>query len=418
MTFAARPSLPAEPAARPDRLFFCVQKHAARRLHYDFRLELDGVLKSWAVPKGPSFDPAEKRLAVHVEDHPMEYGTFEGQIPAGEYGGGNVVLWDRGEWIPKEDPHEGYKKGKLKFDLVGEKLRGGWTLARMGGRSGEGGKNWLLLKERDAAARPLAEGDVLEERPESVAGAPSIAEAPKAALPATLSPQLATLADQPPTGPEWAHELWYDGYRAPVRIEKGKARILRGAARIDAGDGRRRTRRGRAPVDAAWLDGEVVVMQPTGDRASRRYRTRCPATMARRSRTSSLDAPFLDGRDLRKPPLVARKQALHALIARRRAGRRPGYADHIDGDGAAFFAQAIQHGVEGIVSKRARRAVREPPDDDVAEGARAAAARVRGSGLTDPAGGRVGLGALLLGVRDGDELSLRDASVRGSATAC
>src|SRR6185503_20327262 len=191
---------------------------------------------------------------------PMEYGTFEGQIPAGEYGAGNVVLWDRGEWIPKEDPNEGYEKGKLKFDLVGQKLRGGWTLARMGGRSGEGGKNWLLLKERDAAARPLAEGDVLEERPESVAGAPSIAEAPKAALPATLSPQLATLADEPPTGPEWVHELKYDGYRALLRIEKGKARILSRSGKdwtqAMAGVARAAA---ELPVDAAWLDGEVVV---------------------------------------------------------------------------------------------------------------------------------------------------------------
>src|SRR5262249_58752941 len=132
--------------------------------------EREGVVKSGAVPKGPSFDPAEKRLAVHVEDHPLEYGTFEGTIPKGEYGAGTVVLWDRGEWIPREDPHEGYRKGKLKFELVGEKLRGGWTLVRMGGRAGGNGKNWLLLKERDAGAGPLAEGHVLDERPERVAG--------------------------------------------------------------------------------------------------------------------------------------------------------------------------------------------------------------------------------------------------------
>src|SRR5689334_15501634 len=203
-------------ARRTHGLFFCVQKHAARRLHYDFRLELDGVLKSWAVPKGPSFDPREKRLAVHVEDHPIEYGTFEGTIPAGEYGAGTVLLWDRGEWIPKEDPHEGYRKGKLKFELVGEKLRGGWTLARMGGRAGEDGKNWLLLKERDAVARPASEGEVVDERPESVAGDRALAEAPKAALPRQLAPQLATLVEEPPEGDDWLHELKYDGYRALV----------------------------------------------------------------------------------------------------------------------------------------------------------------------------------------------------------
>src|SRR5262249_29260194 len=216
---------PAGEAAPGEGRRFVVQRHAARRLHYDFRLELDGVLLSWAVPKGPSFDPGEKRLAVHVEDHPLEYGTFEGSIPAGEYGAGSVLLWDRGEWIPKEEPHEGYKKGKLKFELVGEKLRGGWTLARVGGPSGEGGKNWLLLKERDGVARPLAEGDILDERPESVAGEPSIADAPRARLPAHLSPQLATLTSDAPTGPEWLHELKYDGYRALCRIERGKARL-------------------------------------------------------------------------------------------------------------------------------------------------------------------------------------------------
>src|SRR5215467_4254270 len=125
---------------KPRALRFVIQKHDARRLHYDFRLELEGVLKSWAVPKGPSLDPDEKRLAVHVEDHPLEYGSFEGEIPRGEYGAGTVVVWDRGEWIPREDPERGYREGKLKFELVGEKLRGGWTLARMGGPAGEGGK--------------------------------------------------------------------------------------------------------------------------------------------------------------------------------------------------------------------------------------------------------------------------------------
>src|SRR5262249_7027393 len=130
------------PRAKAGGLAFCIQKHTARRLHYDLPLELDRGLKSWALPKGPSFDPTEQRLAVHVEDHPLEYGSFEGEIPKGEYGAGSVLLWDRGYWIPREDPHEGYRKGKLKFDLVGEKLRGGWTLARMGGRAGEDGKNW------------------------------------------------------------------------------------------------------------------------------------------------------------------------------------------------------------------------------------------------------------------------------------
>src|SRR6186713_2550252 len=145
---------------------FVVQKHEASRLHWDFRLELDGVLKSWAVPKGPSLDPMDKRLAIHVEDHPLEYGDFEGTIPKGEYGGGTVMLWDRGEWTPWEDADEGYKTGKLKFNLAGEKLRGGWMLVRRGGKKADPSeKNWFLIKERDEWAQPAAAGLVTDEAP-------------------------------------------------------------------------------------------------------------------------------------------------------------------------------------------------------------------------------------------------------------
>jgi bifunctional non-homologous end joining protein LigD len=148
---------------------FVVQKHAARRLHYDLRLEMAGVLKSWAVPKGPSLDPAEKRLAVQTEDHPLEYANFEGVIPEGQYGAGTVLVWDRGTWEPIEDPHAGLAKGHLKFRLHGEKLRGGWTLVRIKSRDPrQEGKTWLLIKERDEAARPAAKYDITAARPESV----------------------------------------------------------------------------------------------------------------------------------------------------------------------------------------------------------------------------------------------------------
>src|SRR6187549_3826097 len=140
---------------------FVIQKHAATRLHYDFRLEMEGVLRSWAVPKGPSLDPGEKRLAVHVEDHPLDYGGFEGVIPKGQYGGGTVLLWDRGAWVPEGDPVAAYKKGHLKFRLEGEKLHGGWNLVRMGGRRQEDGPdNWLLIKEKDETAQP-GSGDAI-----------------------------------------------------------------------------------------------------------------------------------------------------------------------------------------------------------------------------------------------------------------
>src|SRR5438128_12292999 len=155
---------------KSKQLHYFIQRHAASRLHYDFRLELEGVLKSWAVPKGPSLDPADKRLAMHVEDHPLAYGTFEGIIPKGGYGGGTVLLWDRGAWEPVGDPHQGYRAGNLKFALKGEKLRGGWALVRIrGGRRGDdSGRSWLLIKERDAEARSGRAANIVELEPRSV----------------------------------------------------------------------------------------------------------------------------------------------------------------------------------------------------------------------------------------------------------
>ncbi len=169
--FRKTPEPTGETGTRPRRrrLLFVIQKHAASRLHYDFRLEVEGVLKSWAVPKGPSLDPKDKRLAVRVEDHPIEYGSFEGIIPQGEYGGITVLLWDRGEWIPEGDPSEGLRRGRLTFRLEGEKLRGLWTLVRLRGSEGEGKTNWLLFKNSDDEARSGGGGGIVTERPESVA---------------------------------------------------------------------------------------------------------------------------------------------------------------------------------------------------------------------------------------------------------
>ncbi len=196
-----------------DGLRFVVQKHDASRLHYDFRLELDGVLKSWAVPKGPSLDPSRKALAVQVEDHPIEYGTFEGIIPKGEYGGGTVLLWDTGTWEPLHDADSGYRSGRLHFTLHGKKLRGEWSLVRMHGKAGDDGKNWLLMKLKDKYA--TGQGDVLADHPKSVKSARSLQQiaaaadqkwnsskrtrktAGSTALPKTGSPQLAVLADAP-----------------------------------------------------------------------------------------------------------------------------------------------------------------------------------------------------------------------------
>ena len=271
-----------EPAGRVGKraakaLSFVIQKHAASHLHYDFRLELDGVLLSWAVPKGPSLSPSDKRLAMHTEDHPLEYGGFEGIIPAKQYGAGTVIVWDRGHWIPKEDPREGYRKGRLKFTLEGEKLHGGWMLVRShgskyGGR--DGNKVWLLIKENDDEAREGADANIVEQRPESLltertledvakektrvwqstksvaanvkagAVAPLKAAAKRTAarkpaaqtatmpegarrapLPAKLAAQLATLVDEAPSGAGWLHEIKYDGYRMLCRVERGRCEI-------------------------------------------------------------------------------------------------------------------------------------------------------------------------------------------------
>ncbi|HEV8481285.1 MAG TPA: DNA polymerase ligase N-terminal domain-containing protein, partial [Candidatus Eisenbacteria bacterium] len=305
---------------------FVIQKHDATRLHYDFRLELDGVLKSWAVPRGPSFDPAQKRLAVETEDHPIEYGKFEGVIPQGQYGGGPVLLWDRGRWRPREDAREGYRKGRLKFDLEGEKLGGGWMLVRMVGPRSEDGKNWLLIKEKDEFAKRGRAAEIVAQRPESVATGRSIEEiaagrpakkkkaaarvrraalrprtrarAPKKSqddagedekagaskrlaparvsvaklpgarresLPARWQPELATLVTAVPPGDQWLHEIKFDGYRVIARVDDGRARLF-------TRSGQDWTDRfipvaeaaARLPARQLLLDGEIVVLRPDG----------------------------------------------------------------------------------------------------------------------------------------------------------
>ncbi len=248
---------------------FVVQKHDATRLHYDFRLALDGLLKSWAVTRGPSLVPGEKRLAVAVEDHPLEYADFEGTIAEGEYGGGSVIVWDRGAWTPIGDPHKGLEKGQLDFELRGQKLRGRWHLVRMRAKPGEKRENWLLIKGDDEFARPAGAADILDERPESVktgrsiedvAGEPAggssktgeikpggggaaaakpssragkraapdpteVEGAAKRAMAGFVEPMLATLAKSPPGGDRWLHEIKFDGYRLEARIEEGRVTL-------------------------------------------------------------------------------------------------------------------------------------------------------------------------------------------------
>ncbi len=224
------------PPGRAHPLTFVVQKHAARRLHYDFRLELDGVLKSWAVPKGPSLVPGDKRLAVEVEDHPLEYASFEGVIPAGEYGGGTVMVWDRGHWTPTGDPREGLRRGKLDLVLDGEKLKGAWHLVRLRPRRAGEKPSWLLMKSKDDAATTKDAPALVDARPESVISGRTLediaaqrervwhsnrrafelgelAGAKKKPMPSAPEPELCTLVDAPPAGDEWLNEIKLDGYR-------------------------------------------------------------------------------------------------------------------------------------------------------------------------------------------------------------
>jgi bifunctional non-homologous end joining protein LigD len=394
--FTRTPEPSGDQAADAAGGLFCIQRHDARRLHYDVRLELDGVLKSWAVPKGPSLDPEEKRLAVHVEDHPLDYGEFEGAIPAGEYGAGDVVLWDIGRWTPIGDARDGYAKGKLKFTLAGRKLRGAWTLARMGGRASEGGKNWLLLKERDAEARESGQGDVLAERPESVNSL--MGDAP---LPERVEPQLAVLADAAPSGDDWLHEIKYDGYRALCRIDHGNVRLFTRAG-LDWTERFHGVAAAAAalPAETALLDGEVVVLTPDGRTSFDALQHELGAVASNALSYVVFDVLHLDGVDLRPLPLEARKVRLADLLRRVPAGGVLRYCDHVVGRGPDFLRHAAAHGLEGVMSKRRDRPHRPGRGDDWRKIRCTQRQEFVVGGFTEGAGARIGFGALLLGVYD------------------
>jgi bifunctional non-homologous end joining protein LigD len=427
-------------AAAP--LSFVVQKHHASRLHYDFRLELNGVLLSWAIPKGPSLDPGKKRLAAHVEDHPIEYGGFEGIIPKGQYGGGTVLLWDRGTWIPEgPDPETAYKKGALKFRLEGEKLHGRWALVRMGGKAAnERHENWLLIKERDDEAEPGSDAKLVEDNPLSVAtgrsmdqialdrdrvwdskvgeiaGEPKPAAnnnnpktngaasrprgARKRAIPDKVLPQLATLVDDPPDGAEWLHEIKYDGYRIIARIEDGEVRLLtrKGldwTAKFPA--------LGRAmaalPVDAALIDGELVALKPDGTTSFADLQDRIARGQTDDLVFYAFDLLYRDGCDLTGAVLEDRKAAL-AEIVPRESGRMLRYSDHQKGRGPDFYTNACRYDLEGIISKRADKPHRPGRSTEWLKIKCLNTDEFVVVGFTDPSGQRIGFGALLLGYYD------------------
>jgi bifunctional non-homologous end joining protein LigD len=415
--FEATPEPAGDEAPSPGGHGFVVQKHAARRLHYDVRLELDGVLLSWAVPKGPSLDPAERRLAVRTENHPIEYGGFEGVIPTGEYGGGTVVVWDRGEWEPIGDPHAGLEGGDLAFVLHGDKLQGRFRLVRTQ-------RDWLLIKGRDEHARPGDADRLVRERPESVLSGRTVEDiardrdrvwhsdcrdaemastlrgARRAALPTFIAPELATRVDRAPEGDGWIHEIKLDGYRILARLADGQARLLTRkrhdwTARLPS--------LARAleqlPFAKAWLDGEIVVLGPRGATDFGALQAALGSDGSEASiRYVVFDLLHLDGWDLRATPLLERKALLERGL--RHAGAREGrirFSDHVRGGGQAFVEHACELGVEGVVCKRADRPYVDRRSKDWLKVKCVAREECVVGGFTEPRGGRGGLGALLLG---------------------
>jgi bifunctional non-homologous end joining protein LigD len=405
---------------------FCIQKHAASRLHHDLRLELDGVLVSWAVPKGPSLDPKVRRLAVRVEDHPIEYGDFEGTIPKGEYGGGTVMLWDTGSWEPVGDARRGLEKGELKFRVAGERLNGGWVLVHTRGKGNDEENQWLLIKERDEEARPgepdpwgpddrsVSTGRTMEEI--AAGEKPRERKAAAGAVPSTVPLTLATLATETPGTGDWLHEIKYDGYRIAARIDGSGVHLFsRSGLDWTARFSGVAKALGALPASGTWLDGEAVVFDERGvsdfgalQRALKEGRAEDVAYVA-------FDLLFEDGEDLRELPLTQRKLRLERLLGR--GGRdlhgAVRYGDHIEGRGDAVFEEACLQGLEGLVSKRADGAYAGRRTRSWLKTKCGRRQEFVVGGFTEPSGARHGFGALLLGVHD-EEGALRYAGRVGS----
>src|SRR5471030_162809 len=402
----------------PSALRFVIQKHDARNLHYDFRLELDGTLKSWAVPKGPSLDPTQKRLAVHVEDHPLSYGNFEGSIPAGQYGAGDVIVWDRGVWQPHEDPHKAYAAGKLKFTLVGEKLSGDWALVRTRLKGSGDKEQWLLIKEKDQQARPSDDYDIVEAEPKSVLIDASVGK-PKApakrqkaaaakkepvakradALPEQLAPQLATLVDRAPEG-DWHYEIKFDGYRMLARIRDGDVRLF-------TRNGNDWTDRLPRQVKAlqtlklkdSWLDGEVVSLNGEGLPDFQALQNAFDIGRSLDIVYYLFDAPFLDGQDQRSAPVQERRAALKSALSASRS-KLLRFSEAFAANQRDIFESACDLALEGVIGKRVGSPYVSSRNADWIK----LKCRLRQEfviiGYTRPQGSRSGFGALLLAVND------------------
>jgi bifunctional non-homologous end joining protein LigD len=429
--FDATPEPAAGGEANEHARSFVVQKHWATRLHYDFRLELEGTMKSWAVPKGPSFDPNDKRMAAPTEDHPIAYNKFEGQIPAGNYGAGKVIIWDKGTWHPLEDPYKGYRDGKLKFELRGHKLHGAWTLVRMKGRGNGREDPWLLIKERDEFARPASEFSLVDEMPDSVqelADRPAAATAPassrsakgatpspssgppagarKAKLPKALQPELAVLVDEPPRDAgDWLFEIKFDGYRMLARVENGAIALV-------TRNGNDWTSRLAGLVKAlesmelpdGWYDGEIIM--PGQDTPADFQALQGAFDSARSEQIVYylFDLPFCADHDLRDVPLVERRAVLQRIVERK-PHSNVRFSAEFEAKPEEILDSACRLGLEGVIAKRRDSAyVCRRSSDWIKLKCKLRQEFVIG-GFTDPKGSRTGVGSLLLGVHeDGGKL--------------
>ena len=438
-------------------LLFVIQKHAASHLHYDFRLEISGVLKSWAVPKGPSLDPVHKRLAMHVEDHPLEYGDFEGIIPEGEYGGGTVMLWDKGTWEPlEEDEEKAYRNGSLKFVLHGKKLQGKWMLVRKGGkRADESERHWFLFKERDKFSRPGS--DIEDEEPLSVTtgrGLDEIAETAdrvwgrngemnkrerakaklsrngrvkpvkavkkrqmatavqlkrrlakalksiggkKSSFPSAAKVELATLAKKTPEGDDWMHEIKFDGYRMLCHVRNRKTRFI-------SRNGKDWTKKfthlvkhiAALPIANGILDGEIVIVDEAGRTSFQALQNAFQEGGAAPFVYYVFDLLYLNETDIRQVAIEERKAVLREIIPTDEESSIK-YSDHVKGNGPQFFAEAARLKLEGIISKRLGRPYVEGRGIDWLKVKCSKREEFVIGGYTKPSGGRKYFGALAVG---------------------
>jgi bifunctional non-homologous end joining protein LigD len=396
--------------ASGPQLSFVIQKHHASRLHYDFRLELDGVLLSWAVPRGPSYDPTDKRMAIHVEDHPLSYGGFEGTIPPKQYGAGTVIVWDNGTWEPAVDPRQGLKDGKLVFALHGHKMFGLWELVRIA-KPSDRQEAWLLFKKRDRHAKPRTEYDVVSALPDSVIAKPlkpvasndaGPAGAVKAPMPATLAPQLASLAGAAPTSGEWSWEIKLDGYRLMARIEGKQVRLItRGGHDWSSKmPGLVKTLSGLG-LHSAWLDGEIVVMGKAGTPDFNALQNAFD-----RSRTESIDyflfdVPYFEGHDLRAVPLASRRQLLKQFLDEH-PNEHLRFSADFDASAASILESARRMGLEGVIAKRKDARYESRRTETWLKLKNKLRQEFVIAGYTDRSSGEAEIGSLLLAVQGDD----------------